>query len=301
MGKVIHLFWGIIIRPREIFQEIKDIRPIREGIVTMLFSQLLIYLLLWLHPEMHKFKQLSALYIILNFFIGIGIPFILASILNYLAKTAKLESNYLGILCIFLFAPVPYIITFPISLLFVISKIVILQSIINGGTFLWYSILVMIGVSVVFSVPIKRSLGLCLRAFLMLFLMLILLGIIFGMIISPQIKKSTKRNITPVKGITKTKWAPESPKPVVQEFSEEKVKEIIISLAQSSNINIDTIDRRDNFLEVKGIISKDMQILNDFIRALEMDYKVKTRLYSVGKIDDNNIGFTLNCYYATQE
>lgn len=306
MEKLIHLFWGIITKPWETFKEIKEIRPIREGIAIMLFSLLLSNLLLWLHPAIYELKRLSALYIIFNFFMGIVILLVLTSILNYLAKTAKLESNYQGILNIFLFASSPYIITFPVSLLFAVSKIVVLQSIIHWGTLLWCIVLVVIGVSAVLSVPTKRSLGLCLRAFLMLFLAVILLGLVFGMIRS-QIRKSISSDVAPVKGITETKRTTESLKPIVQEFksvqefSEEKLREIIMSLAHSSNINIDTMNKEDKFLEVKGVMPKDMQALNDFIRALQMNYKVKTKLYSVVKIDDNNIGFTLNCYYTTQE
>lgn len=310
MEKLVHLFWGIITKPQKTFKDIKETRPTREGLIILISSLLLSYILFLFVlkglPDQDTYWSNPAKYmVLLSFLLGSIFILIAASILNYLAKAAKLESSYLSVLNIFLFASVPYIITFPISLLFVlflVSKIVVLKHIIGWATWLWYIILIVIGNSVVLSISIKRSLGLCLRVFLMLFLLIILVGIISG-IIGSKIGKSAKHDITPFKSTVDNKPITESQKQEALEsepaikIDEEKLKATIMSLALSSNISIDTITRKGGSLEVKGVV-ENLQLLSDFVRLLE-DNQIKADIYSFQKIQEDKILFTLNCSSAT--
>lgn len=196
MDRLTHLFLGVIVKPEKTFLEIKETRPIRGGLFIMIAS-IISYLLLLFQPSsaeiiIPKIEE-GKTYFILSYCLGAIVPFIFAWILNYFARSAKLESTYTGILNVFLFSYVTTLVLFPFLFLAVILKMKVFYGIVSWAASLWGIILVVIGISATLLISKRQSVSLYLRAFLILLVVFLIIGVLGGFIES-KIKREEKIN-----------------------------------------------------------------------------------------------------------
>jgi hypothetical protein len=196
MDRLTHLFLGVITEPQKTFLEIKETRPIREGLFIMIVSVIL-YLLLLFQPSSAEIIipkiEKGTTYFILSYCLGAIVPFIFAWVLNYFARSAKLESTYTGILNVFLFSYVTILVLFPFLFLAVILKMKLFYGIVSWAASLWAIMLVVIGIGTTLMIPKGRSVILYLRTFLILLIASLIIGILGGLIGS-KIKREEKIN-----------------------------------------------------------------------------------------------------------
>lgn len=185
MDRLIHLFWGVITNPEETFKEIKESNPVREGLIIMLGAYLLSLFFSCIDPETSQLKQrlIGTPFMFWGLLLALAVPFVMAGILNYLAKAAKLDSTYPRVLSVILLASAPpRIILFALQSVLILLKVSILYSIAAWLATLWALVLVVIGLSIALSISLKRSVGLYLRTFLIFLGMLILSGMVIGLV-----------------------------------------------------------------------------------------------------------------------
>jgi len=124
---------------------------------------------------------------------------------------------------------------------------------------------------------------------------LVILIILLSIFWSINLMKFFKKDINKEKKICEVgKYRKKEPIPV-KEINEEKLEEIIMLSARSFNINIDTINRKDNFLEVKGV-ADNIRIVLDFMNNLK-DKEIKPEITFIKEVEENKNQFTINCYY----
>lgn len=301
MDRLTHLFLGVVAKPKKTFLEIKEIRPVREGLFIMLVSFVL-YLLLLLQPWsadiiIPKIEK-GMTYYILAHILGIAVPFILAWILNYFARSERIDSTYIDLLDIFLFSYVASIVLFPFLLVSILSDSKLFYGILSWAALTWGIILIVIGISTSFSISKGRSVRLYARVFLCLFLFILLLGIIGGLIKSKMDRNekidSVIRRINYQGGKIKNPILLTTMKHA-KNVDVEKLKEKIRSFAASSNITLDSIDDGNGFLEVNGN-AENMQRVSVFEKTLR-NSGVREGLSAVQKRKDNRVSFAVKCYY----
>jgi len=257
---------------------------------------------MFLHPEFKKLIESLPLFFYLSIFFIIASPFVLAAILNCFAKAAKLNSTYIQVLNVFLFSSSPYIILFPLQLLSIFTKFLIVHSIVSWISSLWGIALVIVGISTALSISKKRSVFLYLAALFIIFAVFILLGVVFTAIRS----QGKKAGVCPIvfdkdigKGqkIVQLQRSPGKESMPVEKIDKEELNKIIVSLAQPYGIDIDFTEGKDTFLEVHGIaedIGNFFNFVNDF-----KDYKIRAEVDSMRKLEEGKNRFVIRCYYAS--
>ena len=134
MEKLVSLFLGVVTKPKETFEEIKKSIPLKEGFVISIFLLNISFLILYFDPRTKPiFNATTLCYLAVNYFVSTLV--ILPAILNFLARSEKLDSTYKKALLIFLFAGSPYIALFPLQIFFSITKITILYNLMINKLF----------------------------------------------------------------------------------------------------------------------------------------------------------------------